>query len=1148
MEGMNLSGHRARRSLILAAWASGASLSLGGCIYTFQNPAQLLDGGSIVGQVSLVAPATGQTTKGGTVSVLWSGGLSVTLDSSGTFAFLALPDGTYNISTFVPRPAANDFDSLSLLEGLNLPGSPGAVDAVNLSIPVQVSGLVQGTVASGESGVVVAAFFSLDGGPQTYEGYSTTVDGGAYSLLLPAGNHFLYASDSKASSMATISLPAGQTVIQPFTLDGGQSSADGVLQGTLVFGGPTFGASSPPSEINQILPGVTYQAFDPNGQLVGSGTISTTGQGSAGAPFTVTLPAGQPLDVLLFFPSNVATGETFKPLVLRGLPILASGTTFLSQVTWLPVSTWVANGFDAGTGDTYGDGGTNGDGGSDGGDGGLAWERVAFIDAGAGATIQDIVPLPIPLSGGGFGHRVAWTSSSGLVESDDSSGVFSSPQPITGNQPVSGTLTGTVTPSGGNLFAWADNGNNLVAEYYPPLGSSNAVSSPLVTPIGTGHQALSVFSGSQNGTPGSFALLTGIPGALPLLFTSDYLSFTQLTYPTVFEDAGFGNPGLPVTLNTVAASECQVLDLSGLPGFCFIANGNYSINDGGTVQHIVFVGELFTAGAQPQIAILQGLEFVPATAAVALSVLGPDDAGIPSVVVAYDNGGTPRWAQFQTLTTAVNVATAPSSSAIQLLLPYDAPVALSQGVSGGVNTTFLPTSGSPTVDPLNRVQASPLLHGYTDPATGSPVIAVSSQFDQPPQIILYELPVDAGVAPDSGVLPDGGLPDAGLLADSGWTGFGPAIDTVDGGVVVEMLPLPVPLTGGGYGQRVVWAQAPGIDVQADSAYVTDNSGGSFSSPIPLVTQSASPVEDLVGAADSSGNGLAAWIGAANLSLSVATFSAGSSLPTVFLNPDPNTTAVNYLSALPLTVGPSSGFAVVEATNSNPTGAQVVFLSDAGVQTFFVPIPEIDGGCSGLSLAASTCTLSELAGGPGFCLAGECGVGANQAIVFAAAIATSTGSPIVAGHATLLDDVDGGAGLAPPAIVEASNGFVTVEWLDLSGGAPVLAFTQFDNLSQGTYPVTGLSGVAPTVALTTPMPWRGNPLVLFTDQIGGVTSVALPAGTNPVPQISGYSASGNTTLYNQPRAYVDPADGRLIMTLQQPYAASSTTINLFELPP
>jgi hypothetical protein len=1145
MEGINLSGRRGLSSLILAATAT---LSLAGCIYTFQNPAQQLDGGSIVGQVSLVTPATGQTTRGGTVSVLWSGGLSVTLDSSGTFAFLALPDGTYNINTFVPRPAANDFDSLSLLEGLILPGTPGAVDAVNLSIPVQVSGLVQGTVSSGESGVVVAAFFSLDGGQQTYEGYSATVDGGAYSLLLPAGNHFLYASDSKNSAVESISLPASQTIIQNFDLDGGQSLSNGVLQGNLVFGGPTFGASSPPNEINQILPGVTYQAFDPSGQMVSSGTISTTGQGSAGAPFTITLPAGPPLDVLLFFPTNVATGETFKPLVLRGLPILASGTTYLSQVTWLPVSTFVANGFDAGTGDTYGDGGVFGDGGlPDGGNGGLAWERVAFLDAGAGATIEDIVPLPIPLSGGGFGHRVAWTSSNGLVASDDSSGAFSSPQPIAGNQPATGTLAGTTTLNGGNLFAWVDNGNNLVAEYYSAQGVPNAVSSPLATPIGAGHQALSVFSGSQNAAPGVFALLTGLPGVVPILFSSDYLSFAQLTYPTVQEDAGTGNPGLPITLNSVAAASCDLVEFSGLPGFCFIANANYYVNDGGTIQHLVFVGEVFTSGSQPQLGTLQGLEFVPQTSTVALATLPPDDAGISSVVVAYDNGGTPKWSQFQTLSASPTVATAVSPSAIQLLLPYDAPVALSQGISGGVNTIFLPTNSGPTVDPLNGVQALPLLHGYSDPVTGSPVIAVSSQFDQPPQIIVYELPVDAGVAPDSGALPDGGnptdggLPDASLLSDSGWTAFGTAIDSVDGGLITEMLPLP--LSSGGH--RVVWLQAPSIDVQADSAYWTDDSTGSFSTPMALATNS-SPLVDLVGATDSAGNGLAAWLnGSYSGTVSVASFPAAG-LPTVFTNVDPNTTTAETLSVLPLTIGPSTGFAVVEALGASNNGAHLVFLSDAGVQIFDVTLPEIDGGCSFTSMAATVCDLSELAGGPGFCVAGGC-VNSSDVSVFAAAISTSGALPTVAGHATLFYNSDAGAAIGLPAIVEGHLGQVTVAWVDESTGVPGLFFAQFDNLSQQTYPVSSVTSTAQIQNQTTLMPWRGNPLVLFTDSLGEVSSVALPDGTLPVPPIAAYTSAGSTTSYNQPRAYVDPSDGRLIMTAQ-PYVLSSQTIQLFELTP
>ena len=244
--------------------------------------------------VALVAAIEGQSPQGGTVSVLWSGGLTVNLDQSGSFAFLALPDGTYNLSTFVPKPAPNDFDTVLLLAGLVLPVSEGAVDALNLgTVPVQPSGLVTGTVAGGQPGVVVAAFYTVDGGQPTYEGYATTTDAASIPCCCRRGTISSLLGPSQTSSVLSVTVPAQQTITQDFVLDAGQPPRGGLLEGHLVFGGTGFGASAPASDINQILMGVTYEAFDSQGQLLKAGPLTNTGQGSAGAPFTVLLP-GRP--------------------------------------------------------------------------------------------------------------------------------------------------------------------------------------------------------------------------------------------------------------------------------------------------------------------------------------------------------------------------------------------------------------------------------------------------------------------------------------------------------------------------------------------------------------------------------------------------------------------------------------------------------------------------------------------------------------------------------------------------------------------------------------------------------------------------------------------------------------------------------------
>jgi hypothetical protein len=362
------------------------------------------------------------------------------------------------------------------------------------------------------------------------------------------------------------------------------------------------------------------------------------------------------------------------------------------------------------------------------------------------------VPLPVARSGGGYGHRLVWVANAGILSTDDSSGSFGAPQSVPGNPPSPGTLIGTFTPNQGNLLAWANAQDNVEAAYFPPTGTAaTVVTNSYPTPIGNGAQAISLFAGSQNAVPGAFALLTGSPGALPILFTSDYQTFTTLNSATILADAGTTTP--PVTLNTIAAAPCQVTELEGSTGFCFVSNGSFF--SGAASQSIVFTGVVSTSAPQPFLVSLQGLAYVPLTQPVALTTLPPDNGGLTPVVIAFQ-GTTPQWTQFTTLQTPVTLSAAPTPSTPQLLLPYDAPLALSQGTQSGIDATFLPTSDGPDVVPLDGVHASPLLHGYSDPMTGAPTIAVSSQFSQPPQLLLYQLPIDGGSLPDAGTLTDAG--------------------------------------------------------------------------------------------------------------------------------------------------------------------------------------------------------------------------------------------------------------------------------------------------------------------------------------------------------------------------------------------------------
>src|SRR5450631_1323581 len=174
--------------------ASATLLLAGGCFFNFNNPVVAQANGSIAGQLTLSDQAPGQTLVGATVALQWSGLKVPVGPTNGKFLFLGLPAGTFTLRYDLPAKAGNLFPLIGFRHNLFLPGAQGTADAIDLgSLPITPSGRVQGAVSGGDGGtVVLGAFTPLqpDGGGGQFEGFTGTTDSaGAFSFLLPAGNH-----------------------------------------------------------------------------------------------------------------------------------------------------------------------------------------------------------------------------------------------------------------------------------------------------------------------------------------------------------------------------------------------------------------------------------------------------------------------------------------------------------------------------------------------------------------------------------------------------------------------------------------------------------------------------------------------------------------------------------------------------------------------------------------------------------------------------------------------------------------------------------------------------------------------------------------------------------------------------------------------
>jgi hypothetical protein len=329
-----------------------AVLALGGCFFSFDNPVSAQDAGTLSGQLVLVNPAADQTTARATVTLLWSGGLTATLDETGRFLFLGLTDGIYSLAYRVPPQAPNDALLSGYRPSIVLPevdGSPNSIDLGQLQLAAGAT--VTGTI-SGADGPVVVAAFQPDGG--VYEGYAAVVDGGSYAVTVPAGAHDLVASTADRAATVTLTLPAGAQQKADFALVA--ASGGGRVTGQIVFVGPGLGASVPAPD--DLTNGIGTNATQ-NGNDVSEGLVAmvSADAGTTALAVASSVGAGQALDLTLA-PSAAASAQSlgpdgaiegpYGPLTLPNLPLIAGRDTALGQITWLPLSIFALNSPDGG--------------------------------------------------------------------------------------------------------------------------------------------------------------------------------------------------------------------------------------------------------------------------------------------------------------------------------------------------------------------------------------------------------------------------------------------------------------------------------------------------------------------------------------------------------------------------------------------------------------------------------------------------------------------------------------------------------------------------------------------------------------------------------------------------------------------------------
>ncbi len=666
------------------AWALLACSALvAACIYDFDNPVASLPAGALTGRLVLQGAIAGQSLDGGTIKLAWSG-LSVPLDPSGFFGFLDLPDGTYTLVYEIP----GEPPFIGVLRDVVIPDVGGGADAVDLGeIQVSPDGIVIGTVVGGEDPMVVAVFDPLDGGGEQLDSQSfstTTTDGGQFQLTVPPGDHILVASSAALSAEQPFTLSSAQTLPLSLTLAPSTDGGSGVV-GSLIFGGPGFGASASAQVVSTLTQSLTASDFPPLG-----GTVALQQQvPRVGLPFAQSVRAGRPYDFVCTINAAQASpdgGDTFDPLSIKKLPVLAGRPTNLGPVPWLPRAVFAAN--DGGEsspiwinvagspalaavekGNSGGSSGTSGVGGGE--------------SCGSNEIPQDggSVQALLALRGSDASHLLVWTDESGAVwYTDDQGGGFGTAQ-VVANDSVPTTLTGASDDAGNAVIAWAVQGGGV----------------QLATGQADGGWAVSC--------PFDSGVALAVAGDGELLFaTPDSSTLELVTDPDTGPTPLSAPPGTFTGVSELVATPCQIDVADGLCLVWIDAQGSLHAAladaDAGVVD-VPDGGPIATAAQFPSIA----------------SFVDPI-AGTPYVVVAWVVSGNLQWGYVTSMIDTSQWTLQPVGVVTDgpaLLLPWQGvPLAIYPTPGLTMATTTLPPGVVPSpVFPGQAVSLAP--SGYADP-------------------------------------------------------------------------------------------------------------------------------------------------------------------------------------------------------------------------------------------------------------------------------------------------------------------------------------------------------------------------------------------------------------------------------------------------
>ncbi len=342
-------------------------LSASGCFYSFENPVELQDAGSIAGRVVFTGSNSAGLSPGdGQVGLLWTD-LAIAVQDDGHFLFLGLPDGVYTLK-YELDPGDGGLPLIAFMPGITLPQEPGNIpDAVDLGqIVLEPAARVTGHVTGLDGGpAVVGAFSQATDGGEIFESFTVmTDDGGNFTLDLPNGSHDIWASTSALSGSMPVTVPSGQVTdlgdlaLSPPALGGSRgkhgpgSRADpsngdpnGELVGDVVLGLPGFGAGASPGAVEDA--GLVQSNVEINPPPPPQDPFALSDQVTGlGAHMDQTLPPGQlyPSIYCGLRGSQPPGPATLNDIGLNGIPTFVGHSTILGQITWLPVSTFAANG------------------------------------------------------------------------------------------------------------------------------------------------------------------------------------------------------------------------------------------------------------------------------------------------------------------------------------------------------------------------------------------------------------------------------------------------------------------------------------------------------------------------------------------------------------------------------------------------------------------------------------------------------------------------------------------------------------------------------------------------------------------------------------------------------------------------------------